>query len=277
MPIKKYKPTTPGRRGMSSLTFEEITTNKPEKSLIVPLKSKGGRNNNGRITTRHLGGGHKRNYRLIDFKRDKDGIPAKVATIEYDPNRSANIALLHYVDGEKRYILAPKGLTVGMKVISGKDADIKVGNCLEMKDMPEGTFIHNVELKPGKGGQLARSAGCSAQILGIEDKYVTVRLSSGEVRKILSNCRATVGVVGNEDHNLVNIGKAGRNRWKGIRPTVRGSVMNPNDHPHGGGEGRTPIGRKSPMTPWGKKAMGVKTRKTKKASDKLIVRRRNGK
>ncbi|HJC36020.1 MAG TPA: 50S ribosomal protein L2 [Candidatus Merdibacter merdavium] len=277
MPIKKYKPTTPGRRGMSSLTFEEITTNKPEKSLVVSLKSKGGRNNNGRITTRHQGGGHKRNYRIIDFKRNKDGIPAKVATIEYDPNRSANIALLHYVDGEKRYILAPKGLTVGMKVISGKDADIKVGNCLEMKDMPEGTFIHNVELKPGKGGQLARSAGCSAQILGIEDKYVTVRLSSGEVRKILSNCRATVGVVGNEDHNLVNIGKAGRNRWKGIRPTVRGSVMNPNDHPHGGGEGRTPIGRKSPMTPWGKKAMGVKTRKTKKASDKLIVRRRNGK
>ena len=195
----------------------------------------------------------------------------------YDPNRSANIALLNYADGEKRYILAPKGVTVGTKVVSGKDADIKVGNCLEMRDMPEGTFIHNVELKPGKGGQLARSAGCSAQILGIEDKYVTVRLSSGEVRKILSNCRATVGVVGNEDHSLVNIGKAGRNRWKGIRPTVRGSVMNPNDHPHGGGEGRTPIGRKSPMTPWGKKAMGVKTRKTKKASDKLIVRRRNGK
>ena len=277
MPIKKYKPTTPGRRGMSSLTFEEITTNKPEKSLVVSLKSKGGRNNNGRITTRHQGGGHKRNYRIIDFKRNKDGIPAKVATIEYDPNRSANIALLHYVDGEKRYILAPKGLTVGMQVVSGKDADIKVGNCLEMKDMPEGTFIHNVELKPGKGGQLARSAGCSSQILGIEDKYVTVRLSSGEVRKILSNCRATVGVVGNEDHSLVNIGKAGRNRWKGVRPTVRGSVMNPNDHPHGGGEGRTPIGRKSPMTPWGKKAMGVKTRKTKKASDKLIVRRRNGK
>ena len=277
MPIKKYKPTTPGRRGMSSLTFEEITTNKPEKSLVVSLKSKGGRNNNGRITTRHQGGGHKRNYRIIDFKRNKDGIPAKVATIEYDPNRSANIALLHYVDGEKRYILAPKGLTVGMQVVSGKDADIKVGNCLEMKDMPEGTFIHNVELKPVKGGQLARSAGCSAQILGIEDKYVTVRLSSGEVRKILSNCRATVGVVGNEDHSLVNIGKAGRNRWKGVRPTVRGSVMNPNDHPHGGGEGRTPIGRKSPMTPWGKKAMGVKTRKTKKASDKLIVRRRNGK
>ena len=276
MPIKKYKPTTPGRRGMSSLTFEEITTNKPEKSLVVSLKSKGGRNNNGRITTRHQGGGHKRNYRIIDFKRNKDGIPAKVATIEYDPNRSANIALLHYVDGEKRYILAPKGLTVGMQVISGKDADIKVGNCLEMKDMPEGTFIHNVELKPGKGGQLARSAGCSAQILGIEDKYVTVRLSSGEVRKILSNCRATVGVVGNEDHNLVNIGKAGRNRWKGIRPTVRGSVMNPNDHPHGGGEGKSPIGRPGPVTPWGKPALGYKTRAKHKASDKYIVKRRNG-
>lgn len=277
MPIKKYKPTTPGRRGMSSLTFEEITTNKPEKSLVVSLKSKGGRNNNGRITTRHQGGGHKRNYRIIDFKRNKDGIPAKVATIEYDPNRSANIALLHYVDGEKRYILAPKGLTVGMQVVSGKDADIKVGNCLEMKDMPEGTFIHNVELKPGKGGQLARSAGCSAQILGIEDKYVTVRLSSGEVRKILSNCRATVGVVGNEDHSLVNIGKAGRNRWKGVRPTVRGSVMNPNDHPHGGGEGKAPVGRPGPVTPWGKPAMGYKTRKKKNATDKFIVKRRNAK
>ena len=258
-------------------TFEQVTTDRPEKSLLRPYSKTGGRNNTGKMTMRYIGGGHKRKYRVIDFKREKENIPAKVASIEYDPNRSANIALLHYVDGEKRYILAPKGLTVGMQVVSGKDADIKVGNCLEMKDMPEGTFIHNVELKPGKGGQLARSAGCSAQILGIEDKYVTVRLSSGEVRKILSNCRATVGVVGNEDHSLVNIGKAGRNRWKGVRPTVRGSVMNPNDHPHGGGEGRTPIGRKSPMTPWGKKAMGVKTRKTKKASDKLIVRRRNGK
>lgn len=275
MPIKKYKPTTPGRRGMSSLTFEEITTNKPEKSLVVPLKSKGGRNNNGRITTRHQGGGHKRSYRLIDFKRNKDGIPAKVATIEYDPNRSANIALLHYVDGEKRYILAPKGLTVGTTVVSGKDADIKVGNCLEMKDMPEGTFIHNVELKPGKGGQLARSAGCSAQILGIEEKYVTVRLSSGEVRKILANCRATVGVVGNEDHSLVNIGKAGRNRWKGIRPTVRGSVMNPNDHPHGGGEGKSPVGHAGPMTPWGKPALGYKTRKKKNVTSKFILKRIN--
>ncbi|MDE6196180.1 MAG: 50S ribosomal protein L2 [Erysipelotrichaceae bacterium] len=277
MAIKKYKPTTPGRRNMTSLTFDEITVSKPEKSLLAPLHGKGGRNNNGRITTRHQGGGHKRAYRIIDFKRNKDNIPAKVATIEYDPNRSANIALLHYVDGEKRYILAPKGLTVGTMVSSGKGADIKVGNCLEMRDMPEGTFIHNIELKPGKGGQLARSAGVSAQILGIEEKYVIIRLASGEVRKILSNCRATIGQVGNEDHSLVNLGKAGRSRWKGIRPTVRGSVMNPNDHPHGGGEGRTPIGRKSPMTPWGKKAMGVKTRKNKLASTKLIVRRRNDK
>ena len=277
MAIKKYKPTTPGRRNMSTLTFDEITTNSPERSLLAPLGSKGGRNNNGRITTRHQGGGHKRQYRIIDFKRNKDGIPAKVATIEYDPNRSANIALLNYADGEKRYLLAPKGLTVGTTLLSGETADIKVGNCLEMRHMPEGTFIHNVELKPGKGGQLARSAGVSAQILGIEDKYVTVRLASGEVRKILANCRATIGQVGNEDHSLVNLGKAGRSRWLGIRPTVRGSVMNPNDHPHGGGEGRTPVGRKSPMTPWGKKAMGVKTRKSKKASTKLIVRRRNGK
>ena len=274
MPIRAYKPTTNGRRGMTSLTFEEITTSKPEKSLLAPLKSKGGRNNKGRITTRHQGGGHKRAYRIIDFKRNKDGIPAKVATIEYDPNRSANIALLHYADGEKRYILAPKGLSVGMSVMSGKGADIKVGNALELRDMPEGTFIHNVELKPGKGGQLARSAGVSAQILGIEEKYVTIRLASGEVRKVLANCRATIGQVGNEDHSLVNLGKAGRSRWKGIRPTVRGSVMNPNDHPHGGGEGRTPVGRKSPMTSWGKKAMGVKTRKNKLASTKLIVRRR---
>ncbi len=277
MAIKKYKPTTNGRRNMSVLTFDEITATKPERSLLAPLSNKGGRNNNGRITTRHQGGGHKRQYRIIDFKRNKDGVPATVATIEYDPNRSANFALLNYADGEKRYILAPKGLTVGTTVVSGATADIKVGNAMEMRNMPEGTFIHNVELKPGKGGQLARSAGVSAQILGIEDKYVTVRLASGEVRKILGNCRATVGVVGNEDHSLVNIGKAGRSRWLGIRPTVRGSVMNPNDHPHGGGEGRTPVGRKSPMTPWGKKAMGVKTRKNKKASTKLIVRRRNGK
>ncbi len=277
MAIKKYKPTTPGRRGMSTLVNEEITKSTPERSLLAPLKSKGGRNNNGRITTRHQGGGHKRQYRIIDFKRNKDNIPAVVAAIEYDPNRSANIALLHYVDGEKRYIIAPKGLTVGTKVVSGESCDIKVGNALELKNIPEGTVVHNVELTPGKGGQLARSAGCSAQILGMEGRYVTIRLSSGEVRKILNNCRATIGTVGNEDYNLVNIGKAGRSRWMGIRPTVRGSVMNPCDHPHGGGEGRTPIGRKSPMTPWGKKAMGIKTRKTKKQSSKLIVRGRNGK
>ena len=277
MPIKKYKPTTPGRRGMSTLTFEEITKTTPEKSLLAPLKSKGGRNNLGRITTRHQGGGHKRAYRIIDFKRNKDGIPATVAAIEYDPNRTSNIALLHYVDGEKRYIIAPKGLKVGAKVISGPEADIQIGNAMELRKMTECKVFHNVDLKTGKGGQMARSAGASAQILGIEDKYVTLRLTSGEVRRVLGVCRATVGTVGNEDHNLVNLGKAGRNRWKGVRPTVRGSVMNPNDHPHGGGEGRTPIGRKSPMTPWGKKALGVKTRKKKKASTKLIVRRRNGK
>ncbi|MBB5183534.1 50S ribosomal protein L2 [Catenisphaera adipataccumulans] len=277
MPIKKYKPTTPGRRGMTSLTFEEITTDKPEKSLLAPKTSKGGRNNNGRITTRHQGGGHKQKYRIIDFKRNKDGVPAKVATIEYDPNRTANIALLHYADGEKRYILAPADLKVGMTVVSGPEVDIRVGNAMELQNIPEGTFVHNVELKPGKGGQMARSAGTSAQILGNEGKYVILRLTSGEVRKVMGNCRATVGVVGNGDYSLVNYGKAGRNRWRGIRPTVRGSVMNPNDHPHGGGEGRAPIGRKSPMTPWGKKALGVKTRKTKKQSDKYIMRRRNGK
>ena len=277
MAIKKYKPTTPGRRGMSTLVYDEITTSKPLKALTFGLTKTGGRNNNGRITTRHIGGGHKRLYRIIDFKRNKDNVPATVATIEYDPNRTANIALLHYADGEKRYILAPKGLTVGTTVISGTTTDVKVGNCCEMRNLPEGTTIHNIELKPLKGGQLARSAGVSAQILGIEEKYVTIRLGSGEVRKILGNCRATVGVVGNEDHSLVNLGKAGRSRNMGIRPTVRGSVMNPNDHPHGGGEGKTPIGRKAPMTPWGKKAMGVKTRKHKKASNKLIVRRCNSK
>ncbi len=277
MAIKKYKPTTPGRRGMSSLSFEEITSTSPERSLLEPLSKKGGRNNTGRITTRHQGGGHKRQYRVIDFKRNKDNIPAKVATIEYDPNRSANIALLNYADGEKRYILAPKGMQVGQTIVSGEAVDIKVGNAMELRNIPEGTFVHNVELKPGKGGQLARSAGVSAQILGSEGRYTILRLASGEVRKVLSNCRATIGTVGNEDHSLVNLGKAGRSRWLGIRPTVRGSVMNPNDHPHGGGEGRTPVGRKSPMTPWGKKAMGVKTRKAKKASTKLITRRRNGK
>ena len=277
MAIKTYKPVTNGRRNMTSLTYEEITTNKPEKSLVAKKSKNGGRNNQGVITTRHHGGGHKQKYRIIDFKRNKDNIPGKVATIEYDPNRSANIALINYVDGEKRYILAPKGLEVGMEIISGEEADIKVGNALPMGNMPEGTVIHNIEMQPGKGGQIARSAGVSAQILGKEGKYVTVRLASGEVRKLLSVSRATVGVVGNEDHGLVNYGKAGRMRWKGVRPTVRGSVMNPNDHPHGGGEGRTSIGRKAPMTPWGKKAMGVKTRKNKKASTKLIVRRRNGK
>ena len=277
MAIKKYKPTTPGRRGMSTLVNTEITESKPELSLLDSFNKEGGRNNNGRITTRHQGGGHKRLYRIIDFKRNKDSIVANVASIQYDPNRSANIALLNYADGEKRYIIAPKGLTVGMKVISDVKADIKVGNCMELVNIPDGTFVHNVELKPGKGGQMARSAGTSVQILGQEGRYSILRLTSGEVRKVLSNCRATIGVVGNEDHNLVNIGKAGRTRWMGIRPTVRGSVMNPVDHPHGGGEGRTPIGRKSPMTPWGKKAMGVKTRKVKQASTKLIVRRRNDK
>ena len=277
MAIKKYKPTTPGRRGMTGLTFEEITKSTPEKSLTVKFSKTGGRNNAGKITVRHHGGGHKQRYRIVDFKRNKDNIPAKVASIEYDPNRNANIALLNYADGEKRYILAPQGLTVGMTVVSGEKTDIKVGNACEMRNMPEGTIIHNVELKPGKGGQLARAAGVSAQILGIEDKYVTLRLASGEVRKVLANCRASIGTVGNGDYNLINLGKAGRTRWLGIRPTVRGSVMNPVDHPHGGGEGRAPVGRKSPMTPWGKKAMGVKTRKSKNASDALIVRRRNGK
>ena len=277
MAIKAYKPTTPGRRGMTTLTNEEITKSKPERSLTVSKNKSGGRNNTGRITTRHIGGGHKQQYRVIDFKRNKDDIPATVKAIEYDPNRNANIALLYYADGEKRYILAPKDLNVGMKVISGAKADIKVGNACELRNMPEGTIVHNIELKPGKGGQMARAAGASAQILAIEDKYVTLRLTSTEVRKVPANCRATIGVVGNEDYTLVNWGKAGRNRWKGIRPTVRGSAMNPIDHPHGGGEGRSPVGRKSPMTPWGKKAMGVKTRKHKKASNDLIIRRRNAK
>ena len=277
MPIKAYKPTSNGRRNMTALTKEEITTSTPEKSLLAPYKKKGGRNNMGQITTRHHGGGHKRKYRVIDFKRNKDGVPGKVATIEYDPNRSANIALINYADGEKRYILAPKGLEVGTVVVSGETTDVKVGNCMEMGNMPEGTTIHNIEMHPGKGGQLARSAGVSAQILGSEEKYVIVRLQSGEVRKFLKKCRATVGAVGNEDHGLVNYGKAGRMRWKGVRPTVRGSVMNPNDHPHGGGEGKTSIGRKAPLTPWGMKALGVKTRNSKKHSNRLIVRRRNAK
>ncbi|MDO9630233.1 MAG: 50S ribosomal protein L2 [Acholeplasmataceae bacterium] len=274
MAVKKYNPTTNGRRGMSVLTFEEITTSTPEKSLLEPFSRTGGRNNQGKITVRHIGGGAKRKYRVIDFKRNKDDIVGKVATIEYDPNRTANIALIHYADGEKRYILAPKGLEVGTEIFSGQQVDIKTGNALPIMNIPVGTIIHNIELSPGRGGQLARSAGASAQILGREDKYVLVRLQSGEVRKILGTCRATIGTVGNESWELVNIGKAGRTRHMGVRPTVRGSAMNPNDHPHGGGEGRTPIGRKSPMTPWGKKARGVKTRDSKKASNDLIVRRR---
>ncbi|MFC3209892.1 MULTISPECIES: 50S ribosomal protein L2 [Planomicrobium] len=274
MGIRKYKPTTNGRRNMTSSDFEEITTNKPEKSLLQPTKRKGGRNNQGKITVRHHGGGHKRQYRVIDFKRNKDGIPGRVATIEYDPNRSANIALIHYADGEKRYILAPKGVGVGTQIMSGPEADFKPGNAMALSGIPMGSTIHNIEMKPGAGGQLVRSAGTSAQILGKEGKYVTVRLQSGEVRMILATCRATIGAVGNEQHELINIGKAGRNRWKGNRPTVRGSVMNPNDHPHGGGEGRSPIGRKSPMSPWGKPTLGYKTRKKTNKSDKFIVRRR---
>ena len=274
MAIKTYKAMTNGQRGKSTLTNDEITTTTPEKSLLVTLKKNGGRNNSGRITVRHRGGGAKRKYRIIDFKRDKDNVEGTVASIEYDPNRSSNIALIKYADGEKRYIIAPKGLKVGMKIESGENADIKVGNSLPIGNIPEGTLVHNIELKPGKGGQIARSAGNSAQILGREGKYTLIRLSSGEVRKVLNTCRATVGEVGNEDHELVSLGKAGRKRHMGIRPTVRGSVMNPNDHPHGGGEGRAPIGRKAPVTPWGKPALGLKTRGTKKASNKLIVRRR---
>ena len=277
MAIKKYKPTTNGRRNMTTLANDRITKSTPEKSLLAPKNSKGGRGNTGRITTRHQGGGVKQKYRIIDFKRNKDGVVGNVAAIEYDPNRNANIALIHYVDGEKRYIIAPQQLEVGSKIISGVSADIKVGNAMELRNIPEGTFVHCVELVPGKGGQMARAAGCSAQILGFDGPYATLRLSSGEVRKVRNNCRATIGVVGNEDFSLINWGKAGRMRWKGVRPTVRGSAMNPVDHPHGGGEGKTPIGRKSPMTPWGKKAMGVKTRKHKKSSNALIMTRRNGK
>ena len=277
MSVKTYKPTTNGRRDMSTLVNEEITKKTPEKSLLVSTKKTGGRNNLGVITCRHMGGGHKRKYRIIDFKRNKDGIIGNVAAIEYDPNRSANIALINYADGEKRYILAPKGLEVGSQIVSGEETDIKVGNALALKNIPEGTFIHNIELYPGKGGQLVRAAGTGAQILGKEGNYVIVRLTSKEVRKFLGTCRATVGVVGNEDYSLVKLGKAGRTRWQGVRPTVRGSVMNPNDHPHGGGEGRSPIGHDAPRTPWGKRALGVKTRNNKKASTRLIVRRRNGK
>ena len=276
MAIKKYNPTTNGRRNMSVLVFDEITTSTPEKSLLAPLKKKGGRNNMGRITVRHHGGGHKQKYRIIDFKRDKFNVEGKIATIEYDPNRSANIALVNYVDGEKRYIIAPKGIKVGQTIVSGENADIKVGNALPLEKIPVGTVVHNIELHPGHGAQLVRSAGASAQILGREGKYVLVRLTSGEVRKVLGVCYATVGEVGNADHMNVNTGKAGRTRYLGVRPTVRGSVMNPNDHPHGGGEGRTSIGRKAPLTPWGKVALGLKTRNKKKKSSDLIVRRRNG-
>ena len=276
MAIRNYKPTTNARRGMSTLINDEITTNKPEKSLLAPISKKAGRNNQGKITVRHQGGGEKRKYRIIDFKRNKFGIEGTVASVEYDPNRSSNICLINYADGEKRYILAPKGIKVGTKVISSENADIKLGNTLPIANIPVGTTVHNVELKPGKGGELARSAGSSVQILGREGNYVLVRLTSGEVRKVLGTCLATVGEVGNEDYGLVKLGKAGRKRHMGVRPTVRGSVMNPNDHPHGGGEGKAPVGRSGPMTPWGKPALGYKTRK-KKASDKLIVRRRNGK
>ena len=274
MAIKTFKSITNGTRNMSKLVNEEITSSTPEKSLLVSLNKNGGRNNQGRITLRHRGGGAKRKYRLIDFKRNKDGIVGTVASIEYDPNRTANIALIKYADGEKRYIIAPKGLKVGDKVESGAKTDIKVGNTLELGNIPEGTLVHNIELKAGKGGQIVRSAGSSAQILGSEGRYTLIRLTSGEVRKVLSTCRATIGEVGNADHELVNLGKAGRKRHMGIKPHVRGSVMNPNDHPHGGGEGRTPVGRKGPVTPWGKPALGYKTRSNKKQSDKLIVRRR---
>jgi len=278
MAVKVYKPTTNGLRNMSVLEYKkEITTDKPEKSLLVSKSKKAGRNNQGKITVRHRGGGAKQKYRIIDFKRNKDGIIGNVATIEYDPNRTANIALINYIDGEKRYIIATKGMKVGDQVISGEKVDIKAGNAMPLGNMPVGTLVHNVELKPGKGGQLIRSAGASAQMLAKEGKYVTLRLSSSEVRKVLATCRATVGEVGNESSELVKVGKAGRKRHMGIRPTVRGSVMNPNDHPHGGGEGKAPVGRKSPMTPWGKPALGLKTRKKNKKSNKLIVRGRNGK
>ncbi|WP_461613804.1 50S ribosomal protein L2 [Clostridium sp. Marseille-QA1073] len=277
MAVKKFKPTTPSRRNMTMATFEEITTDVPEKSLLVSKKKTGGRNAHGKITVRHHGGGAKQKYRIIDFKRRKDGIPAKVATIEYDPNRSAYIALVVYADGEKRYIIAPVGLKVGDVIVSGPDADIKIGNTLPIANIPVGTVIHNIELQVGKGAQLVRSAGSSAQLMAKEGEYAQVRLPSGEVRYVRINCRATIGTVSNLTHEIVKIGKAGRKRHLGFRPTVRGSVMNPNDHPHGGGEGRSPIGHPSPLTPWGKPALGYKTRKTKKYSDKFIVKRRNKK
>ena len=273
MAIKTYSPYTPSRRAMASRDYSGLSKVAPEKSLLAPMKKTGGRNNQGKITCRHIGGGNKTRYRIIDFKRRKDSIPATVKTIEYDPNRNANIALICYADGEKAYILHPSGLNIGDKIVSGETADIKVGNCLELQNIPEGTFIHNVELQPGKGGQLCRAAGTSAQILGSEGKYVIVRLASGEVRKLLKTCRATIGIVGNEDWKLVNLGKAGKSRWNGVRPTVRGSAMNPVDHPHGGGEGKCPVGRDAPRSPWGKRVQGVKTRRQKKNSTRLIVRR----
>jgi large subunit ribosomal protein L2 len=275
MGIRKYKPTTNGVRHMTVSTFEEITKTTPEKSLLAKKNKYAGRNSEGKITVRHRGGGNRKKYRIIDFKRNKDNIPGKVAAIEYDPNRSANIALIHYVDGEKRYILAPAGLTVDMMIVSGPESDIKVGNALPLANIPVGSIIHNIEMKPGKGGQMVRSAGNSAQLMAKEGDYAQVRLPSGEVRMVRIECRATLGVVGNSEHELINIGKAGKTRHLGIRPTVRGSVMNPNDHPHGGGEGRAPIGRPAPSTPWGKPALGYKTRKKNKASDKYIVKRRS--
>ena len=275
MAIRRYKPTSPARRFMSVSMYEEITTNKPEKSLLAVKNKSGGRNATGRITVRHIGGGNRTKYRIIDFRRNKDGIPAKVATIEYDPNRSAFLALLHYVDGEKRYILAPVGLNVGDVVVSGAEADIKVGNSLPLENIPVGTFVHNIEMHPGKGGQIARAAGISAQLMAKEGKYATLRMPSGEMRYILAKCRATIGQVGNLDHEIVSVGKAGKTRHMGVRPTVRGSVMNPCDHPHGGGEGKSPVGRPGPVTPWGKPALGYKTRKKKNVTSKFIIKRVN--
>ena len=275
MAIKKFKPTTPSRRFMTVSTFDEVTTTTPERSLLVSKNKSGGRNANGRITVRHIGGGNRVKYRIIDFKRDKDGIPAKVATIEYDPNRSANIALLNYADGEKRYIIAPLGITVGDVVVSGPDADIKAGNCLPIENIPVGTVIHNIELNPGRGAQLCRAAGNEAQLMAKEGKYATVRLPSGEMRYILARCKATIGQIGNVDHEIVSLGKAGRKRHMGVRPTVRGVVMNPCDHPHGGGEGKSPVGMPSPVTPWGKPALGYKTRKKKNVNDNYIIKRVN--
>ena len=277
MGIKTYSPYTPSRRHMTGSDFKEITTNKPEKSLVVSLKKNSGRNNQGKITVRHQGGGYRTKYRLVDFKRNKDGIPAKVISIEYDPNRTANIALICYADGQKSYILAPYGLKVGDTLMNGETAEVRLGNCLPLANIPVGSSIHNIELYAGKGGQLVRSAGNSAQLMAKEGKYATLRLPSGEMRMVPIGCRATIGQVGNIDHELINVGKAGRKRHMGIRPTVRGSVMNPNDHPHGGGEGRTSIGRPGPVTPWGKPALGLKTRKKSKQSNKLIIRRRDGK